>query len=75
MAVNVYSTSVCSDNLSRHDMLAWINESLQINLTKIELLCSGNWQVMDGTTAFVLALLHKVEIAYMVRENEIKSFN
>uniref|UniRef100_A0A674CTX0 Microtubule-associated protein RP/EB family member 1 n=1 Tax=Salmo trutta TaxID=8032 RepID=A0A674CTX0_SALTR len=41
MAVNVYSTSVCSDNLSRHDMLAWINESLQINLTKIELLCSG----------------------------------
>ncbi|XP_035237996.1 microtubule-associated protein RP/EB family member 1b isoform X1 [Anguilla rostrata] len=41
MAVNVYSTSVTSDNLSRHDMLAWINESLQINLTKIELLCSG----------------------------------
>ncbi|XP_048840090.1 microtubule-associated protein RP/EB family member 1-like isoform X1 [Brienomyrus brachyistius] len=41
MAVNVYSTSVTSDNLSRHDMLAWINESLQLNLTKIELLCSG----------------------------------
>ncbi|XP_060793922.1 microtubule-associated protein RP/EB family member 1b isoform X2 [Neoarius graeffei] len=41
MAVNVYSTSVTSDNLSRHDMLAWINESLQMNLTKIELLCSG----------------------------------
>ncbi|KAI1892841.1 hypothetical protein AGOR_G00137680 [Albula goreensis] len=41
MAVNVYSTSVTSDNLSRHDMLVWINESLQINLTKIELLCSG----------------------------------
>ncbi|XP_041955350.1 microtubule-associated protein RP/EB family member 1b isoform X2 [Alosa alosa] len=41
MAVNVYSTSVTSDNLSRHDMLAWINESLQLNLTKIEHLCSG----------------------------------
>ncbi|KAJ8257348.1 hypothetical protein GJAV_G00184650 [Gymnothorax javanicus] len=41
MAVNVYSTSVTSDNLSRHDMLSWINESLQINLSKIELLCSG----------------------------------
>ncbi|XP_066558395.1 microtubule-associated protein RP/EB family member 1b isoform X4 [Amia ocellicauda] len=41
MAVNVYSTSVTSDNLSRHDMLAWINESLKINHTKIELLCSG----------------------------------
>ncbi|EMP33229.1 Microtubule-associated protein RP/EB family member 1 [Chelonia mydas] len=41
MAVNVYSTSVTSDNLSRHDMIAWINESLQLNLTKIEHLCSG----------------------------------
>lgn len=41
MAVNVYSTSVTSDNLSRHDMLAWINESLQINHAKIEQLCSG----------------------------------
>lgn len=41
MAVNVYSTSVTSDNLSRHDMLSWINESLQINYTKIEQLCSG----------------------------------
>ncbi|XP_073436807.1 microtubule-associated protein RP/EB family member 1 isoform X2 [Dendrobates tinctorius] len=49
MAVNVYSTSVTSDNLSRHDMLAWINESLQLNLTKIEHLCSGSvyCQFMD----------------------------
>ncbi|XP_061591516.1 microtubule-associated protein RP/EB family member 1-like [Cololabis saira] len=41
MAVNVYATSVTSDNLSRHDMLVWINESLRMNLTKIEQLCSG----------------------------------
>ncbi|XP_048879600.1 microtubule-associated protein RP/EB family member 1-like isoform X1 [Brienomyrus brachyistius] len=41
MAVNVYSTSVTSDNLSRHDMLAWINESLQMSHTKIEMLSSG----------------------------------
>ncbi|XP_053554569.1 microtubule-associated protein RP/EB family member 1 [Bombina bombina] len=49
MAVNVYSTSVTSDNLSRHDMLAWINESLQVNITKIEHLCSGSayCQFMD----------------------------
>ncbi|XP_077369777.1 microtubule-associated protein RP/EB family member 1-like isoform X2 [Festucalex cinctus] len=41
MAVNVYSTSVTSENLSRHEMLEWINDSLQMNLTKIEMLCSG----------------------------------
>ncbi|XP_067824008.1 microtubule-associated protein RP/EB family member 1-like isoform X1 [Heptranchias perlo] len=41
MAVNVYFTSSTSDNLSRHDMLAWVNNSLQLNYTKIEQLCSG----------------------------------
>lgn len=45
MAVNVYSTSVTSENLSRHDMLVWINEALQMNLTKIEMLCSGERDV------------------------------
>ncbi|MBV99844.1 Microtubule-associated protein RP/EB family member 3, partial [Eschrichtius robustus] len=40
MAVNVYSTSVTSENLSRHDMLAWVNDSLHLNYTKIEQLCS-----------------------------------
>ncbi|XP_015227193.1 PREDICTED: microtubule-associated protein RP/EB family member 3 [Cyprinodon variegatus] len=41
MAVNVYSTSMNADNLSRHDMLAWVNDSLQLTYTKIEQLCSG----------------------------------
>ncbi|NP_001268962.1 microtubule-associated protein RP/EB family member 1a isoform X2 [Danio rerio] len=41
MAVNVFSTSVTSENLSRHDMLTWINESLQMNHAKIEQLCTG----------------------------------
>ncbi|XP_041053949.1 microtubule-associated protein RP/EB family member 1-like [Carcharodon carcharias] len=41
MAVNVYFTSSTSDNLSRHDMLAWVNDSLHLNYTKIEQLCSG----------------------------------
>ncbi|XP_056629354.1 microtubule-associated protein RP/EB family member 1a isoform X2 [Triplophysa dalaica] len=49
MAVNVFSTSVTSDNLSRHDMLTWINESLQMSHAKIEQLCSGSayCQFMD----------------------------
>ncbi|CAN0217433.1 microtubule-associated protein RP/EB family member 3 [Lampetra fluviatilis] len=41
MAINVYSTSVTSDNLSRHDMLAWINDSLALPYAKVEQLCSG----------------------------------
>ena len=41
MAVNVYSTSVTTDNLSRHDMLAWVNDCLATSYTKIEEMCSG----------------------------------
>ncbi|XP_029965955.1 microtubule-associated protein RP/EB family member 3-like isoform X2 [Salarias fasciatus] len=41
MAVNVYSTSMTNENLSRHDMLAWVNDSLQLTYTKIEQLCTG----------------------------------
>ncbi|XP_066153649.1 microtubule-associated protein RP/EB family member 1 isoform X1 [Euwallacea fornicatus] len=41
MAVNVYSTNVTTENLSRHDMLAWLNECLQSSFGKIEELCTG----------------------------------
>jgi len=41
MAVNVFATNVTSDNLSRHDMLSWVNSCLESNFTKIEELCSG----------------------------------
>lgn len=51
MAVNVYSTSVTSENLSRHDMLAWVNDSLQLNYTKIEQLCSGGGRGAGGGRA------------------------
>lgn len=42
MAVNVYSTNVTSDNLSRHDMLLWVNDCLNAQFGKIEELCTGN---------------------------------
>lgn len=41
MAVNVYSTNVTTDNLSRHDMLSWVNDCLLAQFTKIEELCTG----------------------------------
>merc|ERR1712223_226535 len=49
MAVNVYNTSVTTENLSRHDMLAWVNDCLQTKYVKIEEMCSGSayCQFMD----------------------------
>ena len=41
-AVNVFSTSVTSgNNLSRQELVQWINDSLELNLTKVEQLCTG----------------------------------
>lgn len=41
MAVNVYATSGTTDNLSRHDMLNWVNDCLQTRYAKIEEMCTG----------------------------------
>lgn len=49
MAVNVYATSATTENLSRHEMMAWVNDCLQSNYTKIEQLHKGDAysQIMD----------------------------
>jgi hypothetical protein len=41
MAVNVFATNVTSENLSRHEMLSWVNGSLDATFCKIEELCTG----------------------------------
>lgn len=41
MAVNVFATSATTDNLSRHDMLSWVNNTLEAGYNKIEQLCTG----------------------------------
>ena len=40
-AVNVYITPVTIDNYSRNDYLKWINDMLQMRLTKIEQMSTG----------------------------------
>jgi len=47
--VNVTSSGAASDNISRQDLINWINQTLECNLTKIEETCSGAaWcQLMD----------------------------
>lgn len=42
-ATNVYSTNQTSDNLSRHEILSWINSCLCSQYGKIEELCTGNF--------------------------------
>ncbi|XP_074641811.1 microtubule-associated protein RP/EB family member 3-like [Tubulanus polymorphus] len=38
---NVMSTNATSDNMSRHEMIAWLNSSLDGNFTKIEQMSNG----------------------------------
>lgn len=56
MAVNVYSTSMTIENLSRHDMLAWVNDSLHLNYTKIEQLCSGTPSALNAAAHAVIVV-------------------
>jgi RP/EB family microtubule-associated protein len=68
-AVNVYSTNVTTDNLSRHDMLAWVNDCLASNFTKIEELCTGAayCQFMDMLfPGKLLRFYHKTHKSYML---------
>ena len=46
MAVNVFNTASTSENLSRHEMLEWINSTLQLSYKKIEEMCSGKNTIM-----------------------------
>lgn len=40
-AVNVFSTSITTHNMSRQELVQWVNDSLILNITKIEHLCTG----------------------------------
>jgi len=75
MAVNVYNTSVTAENLSRHDILGWINDTLKTNLTKIEELCTGGayCQFMDMLFPGTLSL-KKVKIDAKLEHEFIQNF-
>lgn len=75
MAVNVYATNVTSDNLSRHDMLNWVNGCLESNFTKIEELCSGAayCQFMDMLFAGSVPL-KKVKFQTKLEHEYIQNF-
>lgn len=73
--MNVYSTSMTIENLSRHDMLAWVNDSLQLTYTKIEQLGSGAayCQFMDMLFPGCI-LLKKVKFGAKLEHEYIHNF-
>lgn len=75
MAVNVYSTSCTQDNLSRHDILTWVNDSLQTSYGKIEELCTGAayCQFMDMLFPGSL-VMKKVKINTKLEHEFIQNF-
>lgn len=75
MAVNVFQTSGTTDNLSRHDMLAWVNDCLQSQFGKIEELCTGAayCQFMDMLFPGSLPL-KKVKIQTQLEHEYIGNF-
>jgi len=86
MAVNVYATSSTTENLSRHDMLAWVNDSLSTKYSKIEELCTGAiycqfmdmlfpGSVMLKKVKFNTKLEHEYINNFKVLQNTFKTVN
>lgn len=75
MAVNVYNTSATSENLSRHDYISWINDTLQLSYNKIEELCSGAayCQFMDMLFPGSISL-KKIKFATRLEHEYIQNF-
>jgi len=47
LKLTVALTSVNGENMSRHDMLQWVNNMVQGHFKKIEELCSGKNSLMN----------------------------
>ena len=71
----MYSTSVKTDNVSIHDMLAWVNDSLKTKYTKVEEMCSGSayCQLMDMLFPGSVEL-KKVRLVTKLKHEYIQNF-
>ena len=50
--VNVFNTASTAENLSRHDLIQWVNGTLRCNYVKIEDLCSGNMRITPSNCTY-----------------------
>ncbi|CAH1774923.1 unnamed protein product [Owenia fusiformis] len=75
MAVNVFSTNATTENLSRHEILAWVNDSLDASFGKIEELSSGApyCQFMDCLFESTLPM-KKVKFTTNLEHEKINNF-
>lgn len=73
--VNVHATSATAENLSRHEMLNWVNDSLQAEYKKIEELSNGAAyaQLMDMVFPGTVAL-KKVKFRTNLEHEYIQNF-
>ncbi|XP_029631102.1 microtubule-associated protein RP/EB family member 3 isoform X2 [Salmo trutta] len=70
MAVNVFSISSALENLSRHEMLSWVNDSLQLTYTKIgAVYCQFMDMLFPGCV-----LLKKVKFSARLEHDFINNF-
>ena len=71
----MYLTSVTTDNVSIHDLLAWVNDSLQTKYTKVEEMCSGSayCQLMDMLFPGSVEL-KKVKLVTKLKHEYIQNF-
>ena len=65
--VNVYQTSATSENLSRHEMLNWVDESLEADFKKVEELCSGLYYLFCFFFVKILFEKNEISIFFLVR--------
>ncbi|XP_038057435.1 microtubule-associated protein RP/EB family member 1-like isoform X1 [Patiria miniata] len=74
--VNVMSTNQTTDNLSRADMLLWVNQSLNLKYTKIEEMCSGAAyaQFLDLLFPTALISLKKVKFNSKLEHEYIQNW-
>lgn len=74
--VNVCATAATTDNMSRHEMLNWVNDSLQAEYKKIEELCNGAAyaQFMDLLFPNIQVPLKKIKFRTNLEHEYIQNF-
>ena len=60
LPINVTSTSNNMDTLSRNELVGFINDTLALNYTKVEQMCSGNYTIIIMYNVYNIIILYIV---------------